>query len=76
MEVKQARFGVVIIPTVSERVVLDNKLIRRVAVQRLNRAITPRIVNIRANLYAGRTVNAYDVAESLGGSPTNIPWGY
>ena len=55
---------------------MDNKLVRRVAGQRLNRAITPRNVNISTDLCADVTVYAYDVTESLGGSPTDEPSSY
>ena len=74
MEVVQARFGVVIIPTVSERVVLDNKLVRRVARQRLNRAITPGVVNIIADLGAEALYTDDNAKNPLGGQP-DIPSG-
>ena len=47
-----------------------------VAVVPLNSLVAPGIVGIGADLGAGRTVNAYNVAEVLGGSPTDEPSGF
>ena len=77
LQIIQACLYVVIVAAVTEGVTrLNDILINGNVVVRLNGAITPRIVNIRADLCARVIVNAYNVAESLGGSPTDEPSGY
>ena len=76
LQIIQACLYVVIIAAITEGVArLNDILINRNAVVRLNGAVTPCVVNIRADLCARGIVNAYNVSESLGGSPTDKPSG-
>ena len=77
LQIIQACLYVVIISAGTEGVSrLNDILVGRKGAVGLNRAITPCIVNIRADLCARGIVNAYNVVGSLGGSPTDEPSGY
>jgi hypothetical protein len=75
LQVIQLGLGIIVIPAVTEGVIGTNDVLFQRGRPRKNGygAITPSVVNIRANLCVRGIVNAYNVAEVLGGSPTDEP---